>query len=688
MADLARIKNNVAKMAAQGAPEQDIDGYIASEGVTVDDVRNFRAGHSNVPEFRPVGVEGYDPKTGEVTKQIGKGESFGLGAADSTTFGFGDEIASYPGSWISGKPRDKVLAEMRRLQSEAQSQNPGSYLSGQIGGGVAQAIGTGGAGFGTNAIRSGAGLTRVAAGTAADGAIYGALQGAGGGTDASSRALGAGLGGVAGMGVGFAAPYAVAGVQAAARPFVAPIMSRVRPQPYAERAMAEGLRRAGYTTDQIADALRRARADGQEMFNVADAMGHSGQRMLSTVARNPNEMRQPVVDTLTQRQMGQGERLSNTLAEGFASPDTAAQRAAALTTQRGAAADVAYDAARRGAGPVDVSRVVAAADNILTPGITRVTGSSNIADDSLEGVVRRARSLLTDGQSNLTDFSSVLRAKQDIQDMIGAAQRMGRNNQVRLLSQINSRLDEALESASAGYRAANDTFRQQSRTIDAVDVGRGAASGRTRAADNIQTFGGLTPEGQQAFRAGYADPMIARVESSAIAPTTNKARPLMTEKTGREFPAFAAPGRGDQMGRRIAREQRMFETANTALGGSKTADNLADAAEMGKFDPGVIMSLVQGRPIKAAVDSVARLLRESQGMTPGVIDRVARMLLETRPDVARAMLAQAARRGAVADGRRALANAIIRNMGGVGGKQLTPPRTGYSVPRQINSPTN
>ncbi len=42
MADLARIKSNVAKMAAQGAPEEDIDGYIASEGVTIDDVRNFK----------------------------------------------------------------------------------------------------------------------------------------------------------------------------------------------------------------------------------------------------------------------------------------------------------------------------------------------------------------------------------------------------------------------------------------------------------------------------------------------------------------------------------------------------------------------------------------------------------------------------------------------------------------------
>lgn len=42
MADLARIKRNVAKMASMNAPEEDIDGYIASEGVTIEDVRNYR----------------------------------------------------------------------------------------------------------------------------------------------------------------------------------------------------------------------------------------------------------------------------------------------------------------------------------------------------------------------------------------------------------------------------------------------------------------------------------------------------------------------------------------------------------------------------------------------------------------------------------------------------------------------
>ena len=42
MVDLAKIKRNVAKMASMNAPEEDIDGYIASEGVTIDDIRNYK----------------------------------------------------------------------------------------------------------------------------------------------------------------------------------------------------------------------------------------------------------------------------------------------------------------------------------------------------------------------------------------------------------------------------------------------------------------------------------------------------------------------------------------------------------------------------------------------------------------------------------------------------------------------
>lgn len=640
------------------APDENaaVSGFQQAMGARaprVDPATNQPAG---VPAYVPPGVKGYDPQSGEVSNPYSRLGSAGMGAADATTFGWGDELASYLGSGLTGLPREQVLREMRGDAEQAQADNPGSYLAGQIGGGLAQGVATGGAGFGTNAARTGANLGKVALGSALDGAIYGGTYGAGSADDGSRLAgglTGAGVGG----GLGVAAPLAIAGVNAIASPFLSPIMARLKPQDYANKALQTGVRRSGMTADDIANMLARANADDQGMFTVADAMGHQGQRMLSTVARNPNEMRQQLVDQLTGRQMGQGERLSNFLAEGFTAPDTAAQRAASLTSQRTATANANYGAARNGAGAVDTSGAIQAADDFLTPGATGLMSQqSNIADDSIEAAVRRARSYLTDGRSTLSDFNAALRSKQELDAMIEGA----RPAVQRQLIPIRNALDDALESASSNYAQARDVFRQQSRAIDAIDTGRSAASGRSRAPDNIATFQRMTPEEQAAFRAGYADPLIARNEGMAVSPTTNKARPLMTTKTGAEFPEFATPGQADRLGNRIAREQRMFETANTALGGSKTADNLADAAEMSQFDPSVMAKLFSGRPVAAVMDAATKLINEGKGMPPGVLERVGQALMTTDPNTARAVLSAAQRTMQRNSMREAIAAQMLR----------------------------
>lgn len=76
MADLGKIKRNVAKMVSMGAPETDIDGYIASEGVTVDDVRDY--GKSDL---------------GAKVALLDKGATFGFGRKAG---GLINAIGSYP----------------------------------------------------------------------------------------------------------------------------------------------------------------------------------------------------------------------------------------------------------------------------------------------------------------------------------------------------------------------------------------------------------------------------------------------------------------------------------------------------------------------------------------------------------------------------------------------------------------
>ncbi|MEH3109030.1 MAG: hypothetical protein PGN22_02865 [Agrobacterium cavarae] len=602
-----------------------------------------------------------------------------LGAADTLSFGFGDELGAglgaaseYIASKITGQePRsyDEILGKIRDQENRAKETNPGSYLTGQIAGGLVGGTGLarGGLSATANAIGRGASLARVAAASAGEGAVLGGLHGFGSGEGLGNRLQSAGVGTLVGGGVGLAAPLAVAGISKGLGMAAAPVAARLFPDRYAERAIGEGVRRSGMTIDDITNSLSRAQADDQAMFNVADAMGNSGQRMLSTVARTPHNERQAVVEALQGRQVGQGERLSNFLAEGFDAPDTAAQRAARMTAERSSTANANYAAARGSAGTVDPSAAIRAADDFLgAGGSLRRTA---IADDSIESAVNRARGYLTDGESVLTDFNSALRSKQEIDAMIEGAS----PSVQRQLIPIRNALDGALESASPDYAAARNAFRQQSRAIDAVETGRNSASGRVRSADTIPQFNAMTPEEQAAFRAGYVDPYITRIESASMSPTTNKARGLITPKTGEEFPAFAAPGRADQLGNRIAREQRMFETSNAALGGSKTADNLADASDMAQFDPGIMSSLMRGDVVGSLMAGGRRLLNEGAGTPPRVVERISRALMETDPKAARAMLVGGTNRVTSADQMRARIVAALLGTGSAGAGRIAAP---------------
>jgi hypothetical protein len=166
---------------------------------------------------QPAGVPAFSPA------KYGMGDSASMGAADAMTFGFGDELGSYLGSAVSGDPREQVLQEMRANAGNAQSQNPGSYVAGQIGGGVAQGLATGGAGFGASAANAGGTLGKVALGSALDGLLYGGAYGAGSADgDNTDRLTGAGIGAATGMAAGAAMPYVASAVGSGIKRMVTP----------------------------------------------------------------------------------------------------------------------------------------------------------------------------------------------------------------------------------------------------------------------------------------------------------------------------------------------------------------------------------------------------------------------------------------------------------------------------------
>lgn len=186
-------------------------------------------------------------------------QSFASGAADSFTFGWGDEI-------VGALFGEQAMEASRQRQEQARAEHGGWFLGGQVGGALA-----GGGGIGA-AVRGGLGAARLARlGTrvgpmgriafgGAAGGVGGALYGAGDAPDgqrfegAVNSALPGAVGGAAFQGLGEAGGRVLGAVQRS-----------LSPEARAGRMMAEGLERFGPRTTnpaaverQTLDALRNA----------------------------------------------------------------------------------------------------------------------------------------------------------------------------------------------------------------------------------------------------------------------------------------------------------------------------------------------------------------------------------------------------------------------------------------------
>jgi hypothetical protein len=473
------------------------------------------------------------------------------------------------------------------------------------------------------------GLVARTAASAADAAGLGGIAGFNEGNGLADRFSKAGQGALTGAAIGGALPVAGAIAGGVASPFVSNIMARINPEGYAQRQVARAVIESGRPINDIAGDVTNAANEGQGVYTVADALGNPGQRMLSAVARAPGEGRTDVVNALEARQGMQGRRVSNALAEGFNTPETAAQTEARLTAARGAEADAAYGAVRNDANPVDVVGTINHIDRIIGTEPGQVLATPN---DSIEATLRGFRERLS--RVNPDDFAAVQRIRGEMADQAQSAMQSGYGNRARLIRGAVNQLDRSMEDASAGHLQANRNFAQASRDIQAVQTGRDAAL-RGRTEDTIPAFQGLRPEAQQAFRSGYVDPLIAQTQGAAFG--VNKARPLLNDAFAAEADAMA-PG-NPLMQRRLAREQTMFETRNAALGGSKTADNLADADALG-IDPSVVGHVISGNWGGAVRSLIHAGSRAITGNTPQVRQAVANILLQHGANVTPAQLDQ------------------------------------------------
>lgn len=604
------------------------------KGVTLDDLLAMDAAER--------GGSAVDQRAlGELRQGV---NALGRGIKNGATFGLGDEReALLTGGVLGGRTDESgdfslfnydegaisnvrdLLANERGANENAKETNAGPFAMGDIAGALPVSVAGGAVAAGGRGLVGTAG--RLLGVGAAEGGVIGA-----GNADGEDTLRKAGIGAGIGAGVGLAAQPVASAARWAGRRIADPIRGAIGgSETIANRQIGKTLDRANMTPSELHKSLLDARADGQTEFNIADALGNSGQRTLSGVARQPGAGRTDVVEALDNRQLGQRERLSQYLADATGTTDTAAQRRASLEANRSATANVNYDAARENAAPVDVRGALGVIDRRLAP-----FEGSGVQGDGIDSMFSKYRSRLAADRvpvdidsRELSDFDRVLGVKQDLADDISAATRAGRNNEARELKRIHRELDQALEAASPDYRQANDTFADQSRTIEAIDAGSSAARPSVRANDTIDQFGALSPDAQDAFRAGYADPRLAAIERAA--PGANAARNLQSPKFDAEMGAIANDP--EMLRRRIGRENTMFETRRQATGGSQTADNLADNQDVAG-DVGMLASILRGQWGQAATGVTQKALTGATGQNEATRQMIARALLSNDPEEA------------------------------------------------------
>lgn len=316
MADLARIKRNVAKMASQDAPIEDIDGYIASEGVTIDDVRNFK----------PQATEKAPEEKGMLRSAADSVDAFGRGIANSASFGFADEIGA-GARWLGGKvlpwqpnvTYDEALAEVRGSDKATAAAHPVADIAGNVTGAVGVGSGLVKAGLSPTAAVANRGgrLLSVSGAAAMEGAALGAAQGFGQGEGLGDRLDKAKTGLQWGLGLGAATPLAISGVTKAVRRVVSPVSTSPARQSLVNTLESEGVDvTAGQATGS--DALRYAESEigGAAARDLVERQGEQFTRAaLSRAGVNSDRATPEVIDNAFTRIGNQFDSLAtrNTL---------------------------------------------------------------------------------------------------------------------------------------------------------------------------------------------------------------------------------------------------------------------------------------------------------------------------------------------------------------------------------------
>lgn len=489
--------------------------------------------------------------------------------------GEGDAIKNY------AEGRDAI----RTANKQAEEDQFGANLAGNIIGGMALPVGA----VGQAATLPG----RMAAG-ALTGAAVGGLAGAGAGESAADRMTQAGTGAALGGALGAAAPPVIetAGraIGAVANYPVNVARATINPQAAADRAIRNTAQEAVRADPQALNRLNPNEIVPGGPAILADALGQPGRNLARSASNLSGEASDTLNQTLQPRYEGQSARFINWLNSSLDFPDAFARQQALEQTKRGVN-NAAYARAR-----------AAGASGIWTPELERLAGSSAVSaamqkastvakDEAIVsgyGAMNPRVTFTPDGRMQFNRGPNGVPTYPDLQfwdltrrELSDAAIRAGRGtSEARRLEALASRMNEELDRVIPEYRLARRGAAGFFGAENALEAGQNFVNQPFGMAEARAAVARMTPQERQLFQEGFASRYVEWL--SKVPDRADTVRRIYNTPAAREKIAIAlGPQRANELEAMLRVENIMQQLRGAVTGNSSTVLQLGTAGLAG-----------------------------------------------------------------------------------------------------------
>ena len=426
--------------------------------------------------------------------------------------------------------------------------------------------------------------------------------------------------------IGAGANILTRGASRIASPLVNNIKARLNPDQMARNQLIAALQKSGQSLDDFKAKFKSAREDGAGEFMVADALGKQGQSLASGVARQPGEGGQRLVEALNARQSGQASRVVNALDDAFKTGGKTADEATAAMSQNIRATNNANFAK-----VPDEAVPPTTAMKLIQDG-TKAT-REGAKPTKIERELSKYGDMIGSSQPTTQRMISI---RKDVAGKASAAFRAGKKDLGTQLKNLQKAIDDDILAVSSTYREANAVASKLFGVRDQIAAGQTAAT-RGREQDIVNALRQQSPEQRAAFATGFADKNIEGIQRASEG--VNTANRLTGQKF-RDVSKELTEDGGEKLGRQIKRENDMFATRQRAAGGSMTANNQADQANV-NASANFVTKLLRNDTIGALGNVLRGGLNRTTGQTQKSRDALADMLMKTSDDT---IVREAARR--------------------------------------------